>query len=238
MKAVVVSLVALSMGGVGAHAQININLGTADNFAVLGASGISNDGKKTYIIGDVGSSPTCTVKGLKDSQVKGALFHKCNNLTVEAQQDLATAYGEAVGTACDVDLSGKNLGGMKLGPGVYCFKSAARLNGILTLDAQGNPNSQWLFQVGSTLSVARRSDVRLILGHAPWKNGERGCGVYWQVGSTATIGTSDNFAGKILAAGDIQVNGGILRGKALTTGGSIKITHNDRVNGPPCAGTD
>ncbi len=241
MKAVAVCFVVLSMLGIGAYAQVNINLGAADNFALLGASGITNVSRETYIIGDVGSYPTCTVSGLTQSQVKGDLFLDCNSLTEQAQQDLTTAYSEAAGATCDTDLSGKNLGGMRLGPGVYCFSSSAQLTGTLTLDAQGNPASQWVFQIGSTLTTSPNSKVVMLLGHGAlplWKSGERGCNVYWQVASSATIGTGNNFVGKILALSDIKLNGRIFRGKALTSNGGIAISHHQRVNGPACNGTD
>jgi len=240
MKAIAVSLVVVSLLGVGAYAQVTINLGVADDFAVLGSTGVTNVSNKTYIIGDVGSYPTCTVTGLTQSQVKGDLFLQCNTLTQEAQTDLAVAYGQAAGATCDTDLTGRNLGGMKLDPGVYCFKTAARLKGTLTLDALGNPGAQWVFQVGTTLNADKDSHVVMLLGHQqpPWKTGARGCNVYWQVGSTATIGASSVFVGKILAQNNIVINGGIFKGKSLTTSGAVKLLHKERINGPACNGTE
>ena len=241
MKALMVSLVVLSLLPVGVYAQsdtnaVKINLGTADKFALLGGSGITNVSAQTYIIGDVGSSPTCTVKGLKPAQVKGHLFVKCSPVSTQAQKDLTVAYNQAAGAPCGTDLTGKDLGGMRLGPGVYCFSSSAGLTGTLTLDAHGNPNSQWIFQIVSSLTTASSSQVVMVLGHhqPPWHHGRRGCNVYWQVGSSATIGTGSNFVGKILALTSITLNGGTLLGKSLASNGAITMSTQEMVDGPPC----
>ena len=147
MKVFTISLLALCLMGVGAHAQtdtgvVKINLGTADKFALLGGSGVTNVSAQTYIIGDVGSSPTPAITGLTQSQVKGHLFLTASPVTAKAQKNLTVAYNEAAGAQCGTDLTGKDLGGMRLGPGVYCFSSSAGLTGTLTLDAHGNPDSQ------------------------------------------------------------------------------------------------
>jgi hypothetical protein len=125
---------------------------------------------------------------------------------------------------------------MRLGPGVYCFSSSAGLTGTLTLDAHGNPDSQWVFQIGSTLTTATNSKVVMVLGHTlpPWSNGLRGCNVYWQVGSSATIGTGSTFVGEILALTSITLNGGTFRGKSLASNGAITMSARETVDGPPC----
>jgi len=215
---------------------VKINLGTADKFALLGASGITNVDAHTFVIGDVGSYPTCSVTGLTQNQVSGQLFLKCSHVMKKAQKDLTKAYNQAAGASCDTNLTGKDLGGMRLGPGVYCFSSSAGLTGTLTLDAHGNPNSQWVFQVGSTLTTATNSKVVMVLGPTlpPWSNGLRGCNVYWQVGSSATIGTGSTFVGKILALTSITLNGGTFRGKSLASNGAITMSARETVDGPPC----
>ena len=157
-------MLVLSLLAIGAHAQTDadaakINLKTADKFALLGASGICNVSAHTFIIDDVGSYPTCTVTGLTQNQVNGQLFLKCSHVTKKAQKDLAKACNQAAGASCDTNLTGKDLGGMRLGPGVYCFSSSAGLTGTLTLDAHGNPDSQWVFQIDSTLTAATNSKV-------------------------------------------------------------------------------
>jgi len=241
MKLLTISFVVLSLLGVGAHAQtdtgtVKINLGTADKFAELGGSGITNVSAHTFIIGDVGSSPTPTITGLTQSQVKGHLYLKSSPVTAQAQKDLTVAFNQAAGAACGTDLTGKDLGGMRLGPGVYCFSSSAGLTGTLTLDAHGNAHSQWIFQMGSTLTTASNSKVVMVLGHKqpPWSKGLRGCNVYWQVGSSATIGTGSTFVGKILALTSITLNGGTLRGKSLASNGAITMSAQETVDGPPC----
>jgi hypothetical protein len=239
MKLLTISLVVLSLLGIGAHAQtdtdtVKINLGTADKFALLGGSGISNVSAHSFIIGDVGSSPTPTVTGLKRSQVKGYLYLKSSPVTAKAQTGLTVAYDQAVAAPCGTSLTGQDLGGMKLIPGVYCFASSAQLTGTLRLDAQGNPNSQWIFQIGTTLTAATNSKVVLNLGG----NGGRGCNVYWQVGSSATVGKDSTFVGKIMALTSITLNGGVLRGKALARNGAITISAQETVDGPRCVSPD
>jgi hypothetical protein len=235
MKLFTISVVVLSLLGIGAYAQtdsgtLKINLGTADKFALLGGSGITNSSSHTFIIGDVGSSPTPMVKGITPGQVKGHLYLKASSVTAAAQRGLTTAYNQAAGASCGTILTGQDLGGMKLTPGVYCFASAAQLTGILTLNAQGNPNAQWIFQMGTTLNTAKNSKVVVNLGG----KGGRGCNVYWQVGSSATVGKGSIFVGKILAMQSITLNGGVLRGKALARNAAITISTPETVDGPHC----
>jgi hypothetical protein len=243
MKLLTISLLVLSLG-ISVFAQtdtetVKIDLGTADKFAVLAGAGIANTSAHTYIIGDVGSSPTCTVTGLKQSQVNGNLYLKCNAVTAKAQEGLTAAYTQAADAKCGTDLTGKDLGGMNLGPGVYCFSTTASLTGTLTLNAHGNPDAQWIFQIGSALTTATNAKVVMVLGHKqaaepPWKNGLRGCNVYWQIGSSATIGSSNTFVGKILALDSITLGSGVLRGKALASTAAVSITGRETVDGPPC----
>jgi hypothetical protein len=239
MKLLTISVVVVSLLGIGAHAQtdtdaVKINLGTADKFALLGGSGITNVSAHTFIIGNVGSSPTPTVKGIKPSQVKGHLYIKSSPVTAAAQRGLTTAYNQAAGAQCGTTLTGQDLGGMKLLPGVYCFASDAQLTGTLTLNAQGNPNAQWIFQMGTTLTTAKNSKVVLKLGG----KGGRGCNVYWQVGSSATVGKGSIFVGKILASTSVTLNGGVLRGKALARNAAITISAPETVDGPGCVSAD
>jgi hypothetical protein len=168
--------------------------------------------------------------------VVGQLFLHANPVTARAQKGLTIAYNQAACASCGTDLSGKDLGGMKLGPGVYCFSSSAGLTGTVTLDAHGNPNAQWIFQIGSTLTTATDSKVVMILGpiQPPLGKGLRGCNVYWQVGSSATIGTGSIFVGKILALASITLDGGVLRGKALASTGAVTMADRETVDGPPC----
>src|SRR5579863_10707870 len=235
MKLLTISLLALSLSGIGAYAQtdtdtVKINLGTADKFALLGGSGITNVSAHTFMIGDVGSSPTPTVKGIKPSQVKGQLFLKSSPVTAAAQRSLTTAYNQAAGASCGTVLTGVNLGGKNLIPGVYCFTTAAQLTGTLKLDAQGDSNAQWIFQVGTALTTAPNSKVVVNLSG----KGGRGCNVYWQVGSSATVGKASKFLGSIMAMQSITLDGGVLRGKALARNAAITISAQETVDGPQC----
>jgi len=235
MKLLTISLMVLSLSGIGAHAQtdtatVKINLGTADRFALLGGSGATNVSAHTFIMGDVGSSPTPTVKGIRPSQVNGHLYLKRSPVTAQAQKGLTTAYNQAAGAPCGTILTGQDLGGLKLPPGVYCFATTAQLTGTLRLNAQGNPNAQWIFQIGTALATANNSRVLVNLGG----KGGRGCNVYWQVGSSATVGKGSIFVGKILALTNITLNGGVLRGKALARNAAITISARETVDGPRC----
>ena len=107
-----------------------------------------------------------------------------------------TAYNDLAGQACDTNLTGQDLGGKTLTPGVYCFNTSAQLTGDLVLDAQGNPAAVWIFQMGSTLTTASNASVVVI-------NGGSSCNVFWQVGSSATLGTGTAFKGNILALASI-----------------------------------
>src|SRR4029453_11508190 len=108
---------------------------------------------------------------------------------------------------CDVDLTGQDLGGLTLTPGAYCFSSSAQLTGILTLNAQGNA-AVFVFQIGSSLTTASGSSVVIINGHQP-------CGVFWQVGSSATLGTTTAFTGNVFALESITMNTGATSDGAL-----------------------
>ncbi|MBA3916557.1 MAG: DUF3494 domain-containing protein [Acidobacteriales bacterium] len=207
--------------------NVAINLGTATNFGLLAGSGITNASAGTSIVGDVGSSPTPAVTGLVASQVNGVLYTAPDPATDQAQLDLTVGYNDAAGAPCGTVLTGTDLGGLTLVPGVYCFSSSAQLTGTLTLDGQGNPGAQWIFQMGSTITTASDSTVLLI-------NGAAICNVYWQVGSSATIGTNSTFVGDILALTSITLNGGTLNGRALARNGAVTISDAETVTANPC----
>ena len=232
-RSILLVLMALALGtypaGFGGT-NLTINLGTATGFALLAGSGITNASPATSITGDVGSSPTPTVTGLLASQVTGTLYLTASPVTAQAQTDLTVGYNQAAGASCGTDLTGTDLGGLTLVPGVYCFSSSAALTGTLTLDGQGNANAQWVFQIGSTLTTATNSSVSLI-------NGAVQCNVFWQVGSSATIQTNNTFVGNILALTSITLDGGTLNGKALARNGAVTISAQETVYGPSCTCT-
>jgi hypothetical protein len=125
------------------------------------------------------------------------------------------------------------LGGLTLLPGVYSFSSSAQLTGILTLDFLGNPDSEFVFQIGSTLTTASASSVLSINGGID-PNDPAGCNVFWQIGSSATLGTTTSFTGHILALADITMTtGATLDGSALAREGAVTLDSNN-VNNNLC----
>jgi hypothetical protein len=203
-------------------------LGTAANFAVLGASTVTNTGP-SVVTGDLGVSPGTAVAGFPPGQVVGTV-HAGDPVASQAQGDIATAYGFAVGEPCGQNLSGQDLGGKTLPPGVYCFNSSAQLTGTLKLDAQGNPNAAWLFQITSSLTTASNAAVVLVNGATPCNNNN----VTWQVGSSATVGTGTGFVGNILANTSITFNAGAnSTGSLYAHTGAVTMDSN---NTSTCAG--
>jgi Ice-binding-like/Putative Ig domain len=207
------------------HAQIS--LGTAQSFGVLGGSTVTNTGVST-VNGNVGVSPGTAVTGFPPGVVVGGAIHSNDAVAVQAQNDLTTAYNNIAATPCTVDLTGQDLGGLTLTPGVYCFATSAQLTGALTLNALGNPNALFLFKIGSTLTTASGSTVTVI-------NGGTSCDrVFWQVGSSATIGTGTSFAGDILALTSITMTTGAnTSGSLLARNGAVTLdTNNVNTCGP------
>jgi len=198
------------------------NLQTAGNFGVLGGAGIISADAGTTIVGDVGSSPTPTVTGLLATQVTGTLYTAANAVLTTAQTDLTAAYLDAAGRSSCTALTGALGTGTNanLGPGVYCYSTAALLNGTLTLT--GSSSDVWIFQIGSTLTTATGATVAFAGGASP-------CNVFWQVGSSATIQTGNNFAGNIMALASITLGGGTLTGRALASNGTITISGKETI---------
>lgn len=194
------------------------NLGRASSFAVLAGSTVTNTGP-SVVNGDVGVSPESATTGFPPGIVNGTI-HAGDAVAQQAQTDLTTAYNDAASQPCVVNLTGLDLGGLTLTPGVYCFSSSAQLTGTLTLDAQGDPNAVFIFQIGSTLTTASGSSVQLI-------NGANPCNVFWQVGSSATLGTASTFQGTIIALSSITITTGTtLNGRALARNGAVTLDTN------------
>jgi len=195
-----------------------VDLGNATSFAVLGGQSVTNTGPST-ITGDVGVSPGSSVTGLTPSMVDGEI-HSADKEAQEAQASLTTAYNKAAGQPSNGDISGTDLGGTAPKPGVYNASSSIGLTGTLTLDAGGDPNAVWIFQIGSTLTTASNSSVLLTNGAAP-------CNVFWQIGSSATLGTGTTFVGNILASTSITATtGATIDGRALAQTGSVTLDTN------------
>jgi hypothetical protein len=195
-----------------------INLGAAKQFAVLAASTVTNTGP-SVINGDLGTSPGSSVTGFPPGIVNGTI-HAADGVSGQAQSDLTVAYNNAAGQSCNSDLTGQDLGGMTLVAGVYCFSSSAGLTGALKLNAQGNASARFIFQIGSTLTTASSSSVSLI-------NGARPCNVFWQIGDSATLGTSTSFVGNIMAMQSITMTtGATLKGRALARSAAVTLDTN------------
>ncbi len=206
-------------------AQPPVGLGTADSYAVLAGQTVTNTGPST-INGDLGVTPGAAITGFPPGTVNGTI-HAADAVALQAQSDLTTAYNDAAGrtppTAVPAD-----LGGLTLTGGVYKSASAIQLTGALTLDAQGDPNTVFIFQAASTLITASASHVNLI-------NGAQPCNVFWQVGSSATLGTSSVFVGSIMALSSISMNNAVtVQGRALARNGSVTLI-NDTISAARCA---
>ena len=195
-------------------------LGTAEGFAILAGSTVTNTGP-SIITGNVGVSPGTAVVGFPPGTVVTGTIHAADPVAAQAQSDVTVAYNDLAGRASNFNLTGQDLGGLTLTPGVYTFASSAQLTGTLTLDAQGDPNAEFVFQIGSTLTTASNSFVILI-------NGADSCNVFYQVGSSATLGTNTTFEGNILALASVTLNTGasILNGRALAQTGAVTLDSN------------
>jgi hypothetical protein len=193
------------------------SLGAADPFAVLGGTTVTNTGP-TVVNGDLGVAPGAAVTGFPPGIVNGTI--EAATARALSAQSSNTAAFLALNQPCDANLTGQNLGGLTLTPGTYCFDTSAQLTGTLTLDGQGSGAAVWVFRVGSTLTTASNSTVSLI-------NGAEACGVFWQIGSSATFGTNTTFRGNVLALTSITMNtGATSRGSMLARNGAVTLDSN------------
>ena len=219
-----VGLLVALVGGAQA-APIAVPLGTADSFAVLAGAGITNTGPTT-LNGDLGTFPTTSITGTSTLTVNGT-NHGGDAVTQQAKTDLVTAYNNAAGQGPTSPIAA-DLGGQTLTPGVYNSASSIGLTGALTLNAGGNPNAVFVFQAGSTLTTASASSVNLI-------NGAQSCNVFWQIGSSATLGTGSRFRGTIIALTSITLTtGATVDGRVLARNGAVTLDTNT-ITKPTCA---
>jgi hypothetical protein len=206
-----------------------VNLATAQPFVVLSGAGVTNTGP-SVLNGDLGVSPAKSLSGFGAPAVVNGATHAGDGVAAQAQADLTTAYNVAAGQAISPgnELTGQNLGGLTLTPGAYGFSSSAELTGQLTLDAQGDPNAQFVFVIGTTLVTESASSVILTNGASP-------CNVYWKVGSSATFGSGTAFEGNVLALETISMTSGVtFLGRALARNGEVTLD-NDVLTAPQCS---
>src|ERR1700736_2771399 len=196
-------------------------LGTGLNFTVLAASTITNTNSPTVITGDLGLTPGSSVTGFPPGTVTG-IQHVDDAAAVNAKNDLTTAYNDAFTATSTSDLTGQNLGTKNLGPGVYTFSSSAQLTGLLTLTGSG----VYIFKIGSTLTTASNAVVQVT-------GGAQACSVWWQVGTSATLGTGTQFQGNLMASASITMNTGanILTGRAMALNAALTLDDN-RISPP------
>jgi Ice-binding-like len=218
MKKLMLVICLLGTGSLG-WAQSAPSLGSAQSFAILGASTVTNGGP-TVITGDLGVSPGTAVTGFPPGTVTGGAIHAGDATATAAQAAAHTAYANLVAQPCGTNLTGKTLGtspgAVTLSPGVYCFNSSAQLTGTLTLNGSG----VYVFKMGTTLTTASKSSVVLAKGASAGN-------VFWQVGSSATLGTNTVFVGSILAnISDTVTTGASVTGRVFALTGAVTLSDN------------
>jgi hypothetical protein len=222
--------VVLAVTGVPADAAIvaTVPLATSASYAVLAGSTVTNTGG-SVLNGSLGLAPGTSITGFPPGQVvPPGTTDNANAAAQQAQSDLTAAYINAAGRPIDGTTTA-DLGNLILQGGVYAgpSKGALSLTGPLTLDGAGNASSVFIFQTNSTLTTASGSTVNLI-------NGAQECNVFWQVGSSATLGTGSTLVGNVLALTSITVTNGVtVRGRALARNGAVTLD-TDTFTSPTC----
>jgi len=204
-------------------AQAPVSLGTAASYAVLAATTVTNTGA-SVIGGDVGLSPGTAIVGFPPAVLTSGTLHATDAAAAQAQLDATTAYNDAAGRASTATVTA-DLGGQTLVAGVYTGNTLG-LTGTLTLDAQGDPNAVFIFQAASTLITASSSNVALI-------NGADACNVFWQVGSSATLGTDSTLVGTVDALTSVAATtSATINGRLIARQGAVTLDSNTITNNP------
>jgi len=194
-------------------------LNSAGSFAVLGGSTVTSTGN-TVVSGNLGTFPGSAVTGFGPGIVTNGTIYAGGSVAQAAQNDVVVAYSNLTGEASIQNLTGQDLGGLTLTPGVRNYSAAAQLTGILILDAQGNSNARFDFQIGSTLTTAGASSIILT-------NGAQAGNVSWLVGSSATLGAGTAFYGMIFADQSITLNtGASISGGTFAMNGAVNLDNN------------
>jgi type VI secretion system secreted protein VgrG len=220
MAAVLVAFATVTTFGTQAAfaAPTAVGLGSASTYAILAGSAITNTGS-SVIAGDIGLSPGTADSGFPPAVQSSGSTNVANAQALAAQTDLTAAYLNAAGQTTTSTVSG-DLGGTTLTPGVYTSSSSLGLTGALTLNGGGNAGAVFILQAGSTLTTASGSSVVL-------ENGAQACNVFWQVGSSATLGTTTSFVGTLMALTSITLNtGATVSGRMLARNGAVTLDDN------------
>jgi hypothetical protein len=198
--------------------QSAVQLGKTKNFAILAGSTITNTGN-TVVYGDIGLFPGTSFTGSADVVLDGEIYLTDTDSS-QVKDALVAAYNDVAGRT-PVTIIETELGGQTLLPGVYASASGTfEITGTLTLDSQGDPEAIFIFQMASTLITASDSEVKLA-------NAASSCEVYWQVGSSATLGVNSTFAGRIYASESITLsNGAKVAGQILAMTGAVTLDNN------------
>jgi hypothetical protein len=213
-----------SGAGAAAAATPSVDLHTASSYAVLAGTTVTNTGT-SVVNGDLGGSPGTAVDG---SPAVTGETHTADAPALQARNDLTTAYNYAAGQP-HTTLDSAELGGQTFLAGVY-YRGFLGLTGTVTLDGQNDPASVFIFQMDSTLTTASDSKVALV-------NGAQPCNVFWQVGSSATLGTRTIFVGSVLAQASITLTtGATVQGRALAHDGAVTLDTNT-ITRPFCTDT-
>lgn len=226
--AVALAVGAVLVGRTSAGGLAPVNLGTAAPFAVLaGTPAITNSGP-TIITNDMGIHPAAAVTGFPPGIVNGTT-HLADGVAQQAKSDLVIAYDDAASRTLATTVTGGLLGGQTLVAGVYNSGGVTLdLTGTLTLDGQNDPNSVWIFQATSDLITASSSSVAFVNGGSP-------CNVFWQVTSSATLGSDSTFVGTIMALTSITMNSNVnVSGRALARNGTVTLLNN-RISSAMCS---
>jgi Ice-binding-like len=204
-----------------------VSLGTATSFAVLAGTTVTNTGPSS-ISGNLGVSPGTAVTGFPPGLVSNGTIHRADGVANNAESSLTTGWVNAAGRSPTANVPAFIGAGQTLAPGVYKASSSLEVGGSLTLDAHGDPNAVFIFQAPSTLITDSASSVTLT-------GGAQACNVFWWVGSSATLGTSSDFAGSVLALTSISVDtGDTIAGRALARNGAVTLD-DDTITVPNCA---